>query len=267
MTSLPMRYGVQALTEREKETLRLLVGGHDAKSIARSLGLSVHTVNERLRDARRKLEVSSSREAARLLAEAERNGANFLADKQFGVPQEAIDVRNDGQADRQQSAAHRLAWFGGGMLIMSLIIAAVVLSSAFHGNDSSDAQGAQLSASSVTVSSAPDSAGVSSARNWVALLDNQRWEESWRTAATQFKSQLSATQWASTIQSVRQPLGPVSARTFQYVTKTNSLPGAPTGEYEIVQFETNFARKRSAAETVVLARDNAGWKVVGYFIR
>ncbi|GAA0731919.1 MULTISPECIES: helix-turn-helix domain-containing protein [Sphingomonas] len=57
-----------ALTEREKTTLRLLLAGHDAKSIARELELSVHTVNERLRDARRKLGVASSREAARRLA-------------------------------------------------------------------------------------------------------------------------------------------------------------------------------------------------------
>ena len=45
----------QAPTEKEKQTLRLIVRGHDAKSLARHLGLSVHTVNERLRDARRKL--------------------------------------------------------------------------------------------------------------------------------------------------------------------------------------------------------------------
>jgi len=58
------RNSVSTLTDREKETLRLLLSGHDAKSIARELGLSVHTVNERLRDARRRLHVSSSREAA-----------------------------------------------------------------------------------------------------------------------------------------------------------------------------------------------------------
>ncbi|RZM06204.1 MAG: LuxR family transcriptional regulator, partial [Sphingomonas sp.] len=66
-----VKNGVPALTEREKQTLRLIVRGHDAKSVARSLGLSVHTINERLRDARRKLSVSSSREAARLLMDAE----------------------------------------------------------------------------------------------------------------------------------------------------------------------------------------------------
>ena len=53
------------MNEREKEALRLLLVGHDAKSIANTLGLSVYTINDRLRDARRKLGVSSSREAAR----------------------------------------------------------------------------------------------------------------------------------------------------------------------------------------------------------
>ncbi|MFM9934835.1 MAG: LuxR C-terminal-related transcriptional regulator, partial [Novosphingobium sp.] len=37
-----MNQGYQALTDREKETLRLLVEGYDAKSMAQHLGLSVH---------------------------------------------------------------------------------------------------------------------------------------------------------------------------------------------------------------------------------
>ena len=97
-----MGEGLQALSDREKETLRLLLGGHDAKSIARSLGLSVHTVNERLRDARRKLGVASSREAARRLREAERDTPNLLVDKQFGVPGTMADGQN-GQADQRRN--------------------------------------------------------------------------------------------------------------------------------------------------------------------
>ena len=63
----PVDAGSWTLSEKEKQTLRLIVRGHDAKSIARTLGLSVHTINERLRDARREMAVSSSREAARML--------------------------------------------------------------------------------------------------------------------------------------------------------------------------------------------------------
>src|SRR3546814_16629520 len=76
--------GINALTEKEKQTLRLIVRGHDAKSIARNLDLSVHTINERLRDARRKLKVSSSREAARLLFDAEGEPPNPSGDTTIG---------------------------------------------------------------------------------------------------------------------------------------------------------------------------------------
>jgi DNA-binding CsgD family transcriptional regulator len=62
---------VNSLTEKEKETLRLVVRGHDAKSAANEIGLSAHTINERLRSARRKLGATSSWEAARILFECE----------------------------------------------------------------------------------------------------------------------------------------------------------------------------------------------------
>src|SRR3546814_15735518 len=58
--------GINALTEKEKQTLRLIVRGHDAKSNARNRKLPVPKLHERLRDARRQFEVSNSRHAARL---------------------------------------------------------------------------------------------------------------------------------------------------------------------------------------------------------
>ena len=73
------------LPEREKQVLRLLLGGHDAKSIGRELGLSTNIVNERLRDSRRKLGVGSSREAARVLALSEPATPNNIGNKQFGI--------------------------------------------------------------------------------------------------------------------------------------------------------------------------------------
>lgn len=57
-----------SLSPTEIEALRLLAEGHTAKSIAALTGRSVSAVNERLRQARRKTGVSSSRELARLMA-------------------------------------------------------------------------------------------------------------------------------------------------------------------------------------------------------
>ena len=62
---LPGRYA--DLTERELEVLRLLAAGHTVKTIAQRLDRSETSINERLRDARRKTGAGSSRELARLL--------------------------------------------------------------------------------------------------------------------------------------------------------------------------------------------------------
>ena len=56
-----------ALTDKELEILRLLAGGHTVKSIAARLERSEASINERLREARRKTGVGSSRELARQL--------------------------------------------------------------------------------------------------------------------------------------------------------------------------------------------------------
>jgi DNA-binding CsgD family transcriptional regulator len=262
-----MRVGLDSLTEREKETLRLLLAGHDAKSAARAQGLSVHTVNERLRDVRRKLAVTSSREAARLLAEAVRADPEFVADKQFGVVERSRDMPNPAVPDRRQPAGHRLAWLGGGMIVMSLVIAAIALSSALSGNGVADTQAFQRSPAAASVPAAAETAGAAAAREWVALVDGRRWDESWRNASDMFRAQVSTATWASQVQSVRQPLGAVTARALQSATRTGSLPGAPDGDYEVVQFQTDFAARSGAVETVVLVRESAGWKVAGYFIR
>jgi len=101
------------LTEREREVLRLLANGHDIKSIARELSLSTAAVTDRLRHARRKLGVSTSREAARTFATGE-----------FGP---RFDVhRFSGEADPadvvQPKPSRRL--FGMGIAMMILIAAA-----------------------------------------------------------------------------------------------------------------------------------------------
>ncbi len=262
-----MGEGLSSLSDREKETLRLLLGGHDAKSIARRLGLSVHTVNERLRDARRKLGVGTSREAARRLAEGESIDPHLLVDKTLGVARKAVEHHEHGHPDRRRSAGWPLVWFSGGMLIMSLIIAAAILSSVLPGGGngpSSPAAGIVPAAASPVAAASP---GAVSAGAWVLLLDRQQWDESWNAAGLLFRSQMPKGRWAATIQPVRQPLGAIASRTLQGATKTSSLPGLPPGDYEVVEFRTNFANKRDAIETVVLAREGAGWKVNGYFIR
>ncbi|MCH4023121.1 MAG: DUF4019 domain-containing protein [Acetobacter sp.] len=251
------------LSAREKEALRLLLVGHDAKSIANTLGLSVHTINDRLRDARRKLGVSSSREAARRLAEMDGGTPNFVGPKEIGGVEAASSVDRAKEPELPRSSGHRLAWLTGGMLIMSLIIAAAALLT-ISGQDD-----ARVSAQNISTSIArpAETKASADARKWVELLDEGQWDASWQAAGTLFKAKITSAQWATTIQSVRQPLGRPSSRTFQSVMQTKTLPGTPAGDYQIIQFQTRFANKPNAVETVVLSREQPYWRVSEYFIR
>ncbi len=111
------------------------------------------------------------------------------------------------------------------------------------------------------------SADVDVAVSWLGLLDAQKWDQSWEGSGKLFRSNLTQEQWAKTAQAVRDPLGAVSSRVALGVTKAQSLPVAPDGEYEVRQYRTVFANKANSVETVVLAKEGEQWKVVGYFIR
>jgi len=47
-----------------------------------------------------------------------------------------------------------------------------------------------------------------------------------------------------------------------------ALPGAPDGKYVVIQYDTAFANKAAAIETItpMLDADNQ-WRVSGYYIR
>ena len=118
-----MKQGYETLTEKEKQTLRMLLAGHEAKSMARHLGLSVHTINERLRDARRKLSASSSKEAARLLRQAEGAGSESFGDEPFGDARTAPADPQGDQSGARSSANHRKVWVIGGLAMIALAVA------------------------------------------------------------------------------------------------------------------------------------------------
>jgi len=46
------------------------------------------------------------------------------------------------------------------------------------------------------------------------------------------------------------------------------MPGAPDGQYVLMQFETSFTNKKSAVETITFMLEKDGqWRAAGYFIK
>lgn len=103
---------------------------------------------------------------------------------------------------------------------------------------------------------------------WLKLVDDANYQESWNQASTIFKGHVTAQRWAEMAAAVRKPLGPVLSRDFKGAHYTTVLPGAPDGEYVIIQYDTVFQNKKAAVETVTPMLDKDGqWRVSGYFIK
>lgn len=249
---------VQALTDKEKVTLRLLLAGHDAKSMARHLGLSVHTVNERLRDARRKLSVSSSREAARRLREAEAAAPESFGDERIGDARTAPAGQHGAEPGTRLFANPRKAWAIGGFAMLSLALAMLALSEA----PDAARDGAGRPAEGSAASAPAESEASRAARQFLALVDAGNWDESFAEWAQSFRTLNTLDMWRSASEGGRVPLGRVLSRTL---SSEEDIPAPPNG-YRLVRFRTDFANRPGATERLSLTREGDRWRVAGYII-
>ena len=107
-----------------------------------------------------------------------------------------------------------------------------------------------------------------SSNAWLALIDSGRYADSWQEASRLFKAHVTKEQWQSALRGSRDPLGKIASRKVKSATYTKTLPGAPDGEYVVIQYESSFEHKQSAAETVTSMLDKDGkWGVSGYYIK
>lgn len=125
--------------------------------------------------------------------------------------------------------------------------------------------------SSITVlasDSTKEADALSAAETWLATVDNGKYAESWKQAAELFRNAVQPQQWEQSMQAVRKPLGKLISRKAKTKAYKTSLPGAPDGEYVVIQFETSFENKKVAIETVTPMMDKDGiWRVSGYYIK
>ena len=107
-----------------------------------------------------------------------------------------------------------------------------------------------------TVPPAQDQEAVDAARSaadkWLALVDAGQYKASWEQAG----------------RAARMPVGAFQGRTLASSNYTTTLPGAPQGQYVVLQYTTRFADRANAVETVTPMLEADGtWRVSGYFLK
>ncbi|MGD9140822.1 MAG: DUF4019 domain-containing protein [bacterium] len=113
-----------------------------------------------------------------------------------------------------------------------------------------------------------EQSAIDAATKWLSLVDAGNHPGSWEQAAPYFKGAVSSEAWTQTMAAARVPLGGLVSREVKSAEHTTSLPGAPDGEYVVIQFETSFENKASATETVTpMLGEDGTWRVSGYYIK
>ncbi len=265
---------VSNLTEKEKAALRLLLGGHDAKSSARQLGLSHHTVNDRLRSARRKLEVSSSREAARILGEAEGETPQNLVHTQFGIADASGDPDDGSNANARDGMPSEPVWHRKGVLIMTasitLAVAAISIF-ALQGNPEQQPETSPTQLSPANEASSAPARGQArqsdaevAAREWLGLVDEGDAEASRVAAGEALRARHNESMWELGIALRKNNWGVPLRRNLISSDVRSARQRGATGEFNILTFRAEFSSEPEVIEIVTMERIEGEWVVIGY---
>jgi hypothetical protein len=229
--------------------------------MAKALGLSVHTVNERLRDARRKLSVSSSKAAARLLREAEAATPQLLGDRFSGDAAAGASVQT---LDPGPATSPWAAWTIGGFAMIALFVAALAFAASEPVAQSASAV-ATAAASTTTTTTASGAVAESeasrAARDWLALVDARNWQASYMATAASFRSANTLANWQGAAEAVHAKLGPAAARELVSDFDTPS-----SNDVRAVRFRTVFPGNQVKTETLSLTREGGAWRVAGIYV-
>ena len=109
---------------------------------------------------------------------------------------------------------------------------------------------------------------IAAAGAWLEHVDGGRYGTAWEQAAELFRARVPEAEWQKAVVAARGPLGRVLARKMRSATYMRTPPGAPAGDYVVIQYDTVFRDRPLALETVTPMRDKDGeWRVSGYYVR
>lgn len=113
----------------------------------------------------------------------------------------------------------------------------------------------------------PEKAAQKSAEQWLSLVDAGNYDESWNQASESFQSKVTKESWKQQVSAVRGQTGKLKSRKLKSAKYSESVPNAPAGKYEILQYDSSFNAGPVVETVVLMEQKDDSWKVVGYWVR
>jgi hypothetical protein len=97
------------------------------------------------------------------------------------------------------------------------------------------------------------------ARQWLVLVDDKNYAQSWSQAGKTFQAKQKADAWATEAGDKRGALGAVASRDLKSIDLGRT-------DVAVINYDTVFAHKAQAVETVTMVFENGGWSVTDYSV-
>lgn len=271
---------IDDLSEKEREALRLLLAGHDAKSSARKLGVSHHAIHDRLRRARLKLGTTGSREAALLLSASERvttdpaGTPDIIVHEPIGAEATAALPEGPSSANQKRPGSPGSQWRRKGLIIMSISIlvvaAALALNSQNAPSQNTAVPGPDAGAATASSSSTPAGQtaqarprSFAAAQAFMTLVDARDATASYQTAAPALRDAYGFGIWELGV-AIHASDGGAQRRTLVNVERDVS-PSNPAYEaLEILTFDTIMMNGVRKTERLAMALIDGVWRVATF---
>lgn len=135
-------------------------------------------------------------------------------------------------------------------------------------NPKADTAAGNPKAETTADASEAETAAIAAAKDWLVLVDAEKYGESWDEAAKNFRNAVPKEKWTQAMEAMRKPFGKNISRELESKSYRTSLPGAPDGKYVVIRFKSSFENKKNAIETITPTIDKDGkWRVSGYFMK
>ena len=112
-----------------------------------------------------------------------------------------------------------------------------------------------------------EAAALKATRQWLTLMDAEKYAESWREAAIFLQQAVTEDEWLKSMELVRTPMGKVVSRELIKNRFRTLFSKAPKGKYFVIEFKTVFTKNDSASELVTqMLEEDGRWRVAGYHL-
>jgi hypothetical protein len=110
-----------------------------------------------------------------------------------------------------------------------------------------------------------DPAAWQAAAEWLGLLDNHKYAESWNEAARVFQAGVTLEAWPRQAAALWDPSGNPTSRQLVDMHEVTDPAGVPPGSYTELRFECDCTLSGTIEEVILMVREGArGWRVASY---